>query len=1203
MCSFALAVSRVRSFVGRRSPRSRVFSWRATAVASALFLGALAPRSAGQSGCNLALQGADIGSPGAPGGESCANGVYTITGAGGGLYQRFSNGSFGDSGHLSYVSASGDVELVARVAAFAGGFESQVGLVIRESTDPSALMGSVVVRMPANPGDNPLFFNSDRHPLVHPYDNPDQGCSPTWGGSAPGMSPPYWIKLVRVGRTFSTYRSSDGVRWSPVWEYSGGTFPTAGTFLAGLFISGGQSGVTATANLDSLYIGPPRLEYETSFVGNSYSNDSAGWVSNIHAMWVGLDGRCYTNTFYDEAGDATKIFGPDGTIVGSFMFDPCLGGGAVADGSVTGDGSNLYVAFHSASDNADDILQGDLNGDHLSNPFSFASPIQRVGGMAVANGELYVSDDLTDEVVVADTTSRTETRRFPFTRCGPIAVDSRGDLWIIQRAADWPLSQNFTHPYVGAVRCFHPDGTFSGREITDVVNPSGLCIDPNLDRLLVCENGPDQNIRIYTDLANAPAATGSFGTVGGVYGSGVAGQLDDPAHGGDQRLFGPFGVGLDGSGNLYVACGAGNTTLRKYDSGGTLLWSVSALPFQDCVGFDPTTDGQDLYWKNGHWTMDYSRTTPGSEWSLTSTSWNPFGTEPATNRAIGGETVRRLGPNHDRFAFRNLMAGLPEQIFRFSGEIMVPCAEFGADGNGLYFWSDANGDGVETPNERTYFADQLGSPASCTIGDSGDLFWLHASGYAGQLGHQFVERFHMSGLNSFGAPIYDVSDGNHPSIAVPPQIAYPTSMRYDEAGDAMYVLGTEAPNVVDQLNVPFWVGVWDHWSRGAPVLRFARELPHPTFDPNFIQVGPPYPTPEGFQYFGMDAVGGMIFAAEFWGPIHVLDARMGNEVTRLMPGPEVSGVEAFNDVRSGVQAFRRSTGEFVVAREDSGYRARCLTFRWTPHVVATPAAPTNLVARGSSNAIRLNWDGGNGLTRNYTVWRGSAAGSEVLLADKVQAPTYLDGSVRVGSRYFYRVTASNEDGSSGFSNEASASATASAHYLGYDLTTIGSWHGVYGSHGAYVIGDAHSFPSGVQCTVTGHYPPAPPDDPAGVPSNNPEDLQTINGSGRISASWNQTSDPPRLTVDLDIVDGRAKTVAFYFLWGGDITVTIDARDTEGNLLGSHTISHFGASQGRYEIFRATGHVRFVIWPDPNDSFPGGIGLHGFFVDEKTPGSH
>ena len=49
------------------------------------------------------------------------------------------------------------------------------------------------------------------------------------------------------------------------------------------------------------------------------------------------------------------------------------------------------------------------------------------------------------------------------------------------------------------------------------------------------------------------------------------------------------------------------------------------------------------------------------------------------------------------------------------------------------------------------------------------------------------------------------------------------------------------------------------------------------------------------------------------------------------PGPTVGGVEntGWIDLLTGIGAFRRSTGEYLVFVEEN-YKAKCLIYRWQP---------------------------------------------------------------------------------------------------------------------------------------------------------------------------------------------------------------------------------------------------------------------------------
>jgi len=67
------------------------------------------------------------------------------------------------------------------------------------------------------------------------------------------------------------------------------------------------------------------------------------------------------------------------------------------------------------------------------------------------------------------------------------------------------------------------------------------------------------------------------------------------------------------------------------------------------------------------------------------------------------------------------------------------------------------------------------------------------------------------------------------------------------------------------------------------------------------------------------------------GRIWVNRLRDGAEVGTLEPGPTVGGVEntGWIDLLTGINAFRRSSGEYLVFVEEN-YKAKSLIYRWKP---------------------------------------------------------------------------------------------------------------------------------------------------------------------------------------------------------------------------------------------------------------------------------
>ena len=89
-----------------------------------------------------------------------------------------------------------------------------------------------------------------------------------------------------------------------------------------------------------------------------------------------------------------------------------------------------------------------------------------------------------------------------------------------------------------------------------------------------------------------------------------------------------------------------------------------------------------------------------------------------------------------------------------------------------------------------------------------------------------------------------------------------------------------------------------------------------------------------------------------------------------------------------------------------------------------PGVPTSLTAAAGNALVNLSWTAGSGAT-GYSVKRSTTAGSETQIAS-VTATTYADTTVTNGTKYFYVVSASNSYGTSGNSNEVSATPSAPA---------------------------------------------------------------------------------------------------------------------------------------------------------------------------------
>jgi len=1028
----------------------------------------------------------DIGSPTVAGSSSYSNGVLTVTGAGTG-----DTTAWYQSDQLHYVyqlNAGGDIDIIARVAAFSGPAHARAGIMLRSNNDPSNTSTAAVSFAYQDSGTDNVIWGTAR----------DQASATCAGGQAGGttMSPPMWIRLVRIGQHFAIYKSPDGVIWTVPSNGFGYKYLPAGQIEVGFFAAGGAAGTTCTATFDNINITTPHLGYSTSWIGNTFAGTSVAgdsYVSNgISALWTASDGSCYTNSYYDEAwGEAAKIY-KDGVVVNRIWF----GNDTCAEGTITGDGTSVYLAINKGIGRAD--LQGNNTQSmfFLTDLWDAAKNEDVVSGMAVTGNRLYISNERDNNILVAQTNvpryfsqismggqltttqtiattgvthaapmtvyqsaigtgdnityaptgltanttytvrchfaeyTETQTGKrlieifvngnhvvtgydvvaaaggqfkaavldipnqqsdssghlpitfwpssrwggggdggaiicgieivkgdttdafavncggpavgnflaeadelpgqgFAFTRPGPMVADSRGDLWIIQEANDFPISTTISTKYPGKILCYHTNGTFTGKQITDCVNPVALAYDAANDRLLVADNSSNQDIAIYNNLATTPTFQTSFGVTGGIYAGATPGLIYDAASGGNARFYGLTGVGIDSSGNIYVSSGLQGTDLRKFTSSGTQVWKVNGLPFCQNPGFDPDSDGQDAYALFSHYSLNYNNTAPGSEWSHTAYNWNPQLYPLPSYNGSAASIMRRLGPNRALFEFVETTEDV--KIFRFSGQIAIPCGSVGLDD-----WIDLNGDGLETSDED--FASAGGSMGSFCVDQRGDIWlpyaWLPSTGMG--VGPVLLHLF-FKGLTAQGVPIYTMNPGDYETLLFPSVGATFTGSNvslkvdYDNNRDVMYLM-QDVYNPSNPSQVVACLARYNNWSTGNRTESWKVFLQYPrgsdpySTDPNFgYELGRPWGCYERFM--GMEVAVDKIFIATLFGIVKVYDANTGSLLQVLGPGPAFDGGTAWEDVQMGLSAVKRSTGEYIVCTENAGWKARVNMYR------------------------------------------------------------------------------------------------------------------------------------------------------------------------------------------------------------------------------------------------------------------------------------
>ena len=170
----------------------------------------------------------DIGSVGAAGGASFQNSTFSVIGSGTDIWGT------ADAFRYVYKQLTGDGQIIARVASL-------------QNTDPWAKVGVMIrASLAANSAHAFMAISAGSGAAF-------QRRLTTGGSSAssagPNVKAPYWVKLVRSGKTFSGYVSTDGVTWTLVGS---DTITMATTVYLGLAVTSHSYATPCAATLDGV---------------------------------------------------------------------------------------------------------------------------------------------------------------------------------------------------------------------------------------------------------------------------------------------------------------------------------------------------------------------------------------------------------------------------------------------------------------------------------------------------------------------------------------------------------------------------------------------------------------------------------------------------------------------------------------------------------------------------------------------------------------------------------------------------------------------------------------------------------------------------------------------------------------------------------------------------------------------------------------
>ena len=677
--------------------------------------------------------------------------------------------------------------------------------------------------------------------------------------------------------------------------------------------------------------------YSNSWVGNTYGLPADHIAHTIDNLYVSPSGEVATVTGWDEGGHNAALYSSTGVKLGIPVGSGTGGWGRNSGQAIFVDDRYLYQAMNQngrdgASKNPDQYPQDPrfvwtcirrYNHDGTSAPFpggkGYDGSMLVVDsgtsgkiptGVVVLNNELYVSDPVAGQIKVysASTMSANPLRSWPVENPGLLATDRTGFLWMLDTVQKKLIRFSTTGVLGSQVISF-----------SAAVTPTSFCVDNVKDRILVTNNGADQNILIYTGITRKPAQTSTFGRTGGIN-SGTAGALAP------LKFSEPKGVGVDAAGDIFVGNNApagGGARLEKYNSRGALQWRLNGLIFT-ANGDLNAAKPSEFYVHNFKFDLNLGSAAPGSQWSpaamtvnkvkypndarLSSSPDNKFWTT-AYSRTVSGHKLLYVSD----------MYGSGLAVYRFNaksdGETAIPSGLFNFADKTESIWRDANDNGSKDAGETD--SKTVDNPYSTHIfPDAHGGVWKANR-------EQGIRYFPMQGFDVKGNPKYSYAASQ---AFVPTEIKDVKRLEYDAANDVLYAMG-RTPDVGDA----WWAGgdrlVRTNNALGARTLAWSIALPYSTAGSPSDDTNIKAFCEAGDYLFLIGAREGRIF-------VHLKSD--GRKIGEIRPTAATGNESGWSDINGAIRATKLPGGEYLIFAEENG-KGKIMMYRWNPTGIAAPA--------------------------------------------------------------------------------------------------------------------------------------------------------------------------------------------------------------------------------------------------------------------------
>jgi hypothetical protein len=610
-----------------------------------------------------------------------------------------------------------------------------------------------------------------------------------------------------------------------------------------------------------------------SSIGNSIDARggmrNAEWVQQmVDEVEVSPEGTLMATSWWDEQGRVIGLYNKAGrthrAVIGQYNRKGghnCWGYGT-ANKSAAMDGARFYCVNANNQLLRFDWKPGDVDSHNYRDQFEVG---KESVGMGALNGVVVIvyADGSIERRLDSDLGTVTVTASVPKATDAAVAAD--GSVWLVVD---------------GAVVEYDAQLKPTGRKVPETLPQWSVNVAPD-GRLVVCDNNPRQQVRLYKAGAKGAVTLDSVIGQAGGFAAGTPGQ---PA---PDKFAGLRGANLDAEGNLFVAmCFAedseGSCILRSFTPKGDQRWELLGLPFNERMALEPGPGNTiRAVGKVANLLVD-----PDTRaWSVESFTYDTSGALDPDRLKRCGVQVRTI--NGQKFSFTDHMVG----------------------DKGYAIFAQPKGVG---------FAPRVGEVG----GDVADS-WTWSLDSAANLWSVAPDRtIRMTPVGSLvaGCPTYDAAKAT--SWPVPEGWGEICRIQYVPATDSLYIAGYPAGTASKNWGlIGSALARYDGWTAGKPVRAWMNTtLPEDNegYPPKSIEICGDYAFTVGTrERSGCRAV------------VEAISTTTGKSVGSLIPAKDVGNGSGWIDIRTGITALKTRDGRYHLAIEDNnGIRNHFVT--WTP---------------------------------------------------------------------------------------------------------------------------------------------------------------------------------------------------------------------------------------------------------------------------------